>query len=124
MTSFGHSGRMIEFTYSDGQDREKVTTTPVIHKNFNKLHQTIIELNKDKYRVFIQSEDEKQTERYRSIFRDLGQEVDFEEVNHELVKGFIDNESKIAVLLRMKSLHGESEIFKRPKRIFQRKHNC
>ena len=112
LTSFGHSGRMIEFTYSDGQDQEKVTITPVIHKNFNKLHQTIIELNKDKYRVFIQSEDEKQTERYRSIFRDLGQEVDFEEVNHELVKGFIDNESKIAVF----TTH---EIFARRKRDIQ-----
>ncbi|CAG0899176.1 unnamed protein product, partial [Darwinula stevensoni] len=96
----------------NGQEINGVCSTPIIHKNFNKLHQTLIGLNKDKYRVFIQSEDEKQTERYRSIFHDLGQEVDFEEINHELYKGFIDNESKIAVF----TTH---EIFARRKRDIQ-----
>jgi transcription-repair coupling factor (superfamily II helicase) len=112
LASFGHSGRYIELFYSDGQEINGVSSTPIIHKNFNKLHQALIGLNKDKYRVFIQSEDEKQTERYRSIFHDLGQEVDFEEINHELYKGFIDNESKIAVF----TTH---EIFARRKRDIQ-----
>lgn len=87
----------------------KIESTPIIHKNFNKLFQTISDLNSDRYKVYIQSEDEKQEERYRSIFIDLGKELVFENLSHEFSKGFIDKDKKIAVF----TTH---EIFSRRKR--------
>lgn len=103
--------RLIELN-QESISTQKVTPTPIIHKNFNKLHQTIIELNNSQYKVFIMSEDENQFERYKSIFKDLGQEVVFENIAHEVSKGFIDLERKIAAF----TTH---EIFARRKREFQ-----
>jgi transcription-repair coupling factor (superfamily II helicase) len=96
----------------DSVSLRDISATPIIHKNFNKLHHSIIDLNNDGYKVYIQSEDEKQEERYRAIFIDLGQEVQFKNIAHEFSKGFIDREKKIAVF----TTH---EIFSRRKREVQ-----
>lgn len=93
----------------DSNKKINVSATPIIHKNFNKLHHSIIDFNNDGYTVYIQSEDEKQEERYRAIFIDLGQEVKFENLTHEFAKGFVDKEKKTAVF----TTH---EIFSRRKR--------
>lgn len=71
---------------------------PAIHKNFNKLYQTVEESEKKGYRVSIMSDDPIQEERYRQIFTDLGGERRFTHIQDELTHGFIDHEKKIVLL--------------------------
>lgn len=89
--------------------QHSIQPTPIIHKNFNKLHQTLVELNNQNYKLYIQAEDVNQHHRYHAIFHDLGQDISFLELNHELSQGFIDREQKIAMF----TTH---EIFARRKR--------
>lgn len=77
--------------------KNTVQPTPIIHKNFNKLHQALSELKNGGYQIYIQSEDENQHDRYRAIFHDLGESIPFMELNHELSKGFVDTTQKVAV---------------------------
>lgn len=104
--------KKIIFTTDDNAEKS-ISPAPIIHKNFNKLYQSILDLNKDEYRVFIQSEDKTQFERYDAIFKDLGkEELRFENLEHELSQGFIDHRGKIAVFT-------SHEIFARRKRDVQ-----
>jgi len=102
----------LNVVFSSLSRQDLVSNAPIIHKNFNKLHHAIIDYNQSGYQVFIQSEDENQAERYRAIFRDLGQEVDFKNIAHEFSKGFEDEVNKIVVF----TTH---EIFARRKREVQ-----
>ncbi|MCE2963127.1 MAG: transcription-repair coupling factor [Chitinophagales bacterium] len=104
--------KRIDLLHREGTTSHFVQSTPIIHKNFNKLHQVLCQLNKDEYSVFIQSEDENQHQRYRTIFHDLGQDIAFREITHEFSKGFIDSKHKVAVF----TTH---EIFARRKREIQ-----
>ena len=101
--------RLINLNHSSELSLNSNQPSPIIHKNFNKLHQVLVELTNNNYKIIIQSEDENQSQRYRAIFKDLGQGIDFIEINHELTKGFVDNQNKIAVF----TTH---EIFARRKR--------
>lgn len=93
----------------DTDSKKSIESAPHIHKNFNKLYQFVSESNKNDFRVYILSEDEKQEERYRAIFNDLGEALSFEGIAHELSRGFVDSQGKIVVL----TTH---EIFSRRKR--------
>lgn len=101
--------RIINLNHSFELSQNRIQPTPIIHKNFNKLHQVLVELSQDNYKIIIQSEDDNQHQRYRAIFKDLGKEIDFIEINHELSKGFVDSQNKVAVF----TTH---EIFARRKR--------
>lgn len=104
--------RIINLNHPTESKLSIIQPCPIIHKNFNKLHQVLVELSQYNYKIIIQSEDENQHQRYRAIFKDLGEAVDFIEINHELSKGFIDSQNKVAVF----TTH---EIFARRKREIQ-----
>lgn len=87
-----------------------IESAPLIYKNFNKLHQIIEQYQSEQYRIALMSEDEKQFERYRLIFKDLGKELDFIPIIGEFDAGFIDHNSKILFL----TTH---EIFSRNKHV-------
>ncbi|NPA37698.1 MAG: transcription-repair coupling factor [Chlorobi bacterium] len=70
---------------------------PVFHKNFDLLEENLSELNDKEYSTFILSDNPKQLERLKAIFEDKGSSILYEETNHSLHEGFIDNDNKIAV---------------------------
>jgi transcription-repair coupling factor (superfamily II helicase) len=76
----------------------EIEHTPLIHKNFNKLHQTIEEFQMKDYDIIILSDDNAQEERYRQIFIDLGGERNFKHIQGEIQKGFVDHHQKRVVL--------------------------
>jgi transcription-repair coupling factor (superfamily II helicase) len=78
--------------------KSEIAFTPLIHKNFNKLHQTIEEFDRKDYDTIILSDDNAQEERYRQIFIDLGGERKFKHIQGEIQKGFIDHHQKRVVL--------------------------
>ncbi len=67
---------------------------PVFNKNFDLLGANLIEHQKNGYRLFILSGQEKQIERLQSIFTDSNYKIRFQPVNFILHEGFIDHELK------------------------------
>ena len=78
---------------------------PLLHKNFSLLRDTLLQLQRDNYRVFILADSLKQTDRLREILRDISHEEGMEDttelflpVEHTLHEGFIDHELRLALL--------------------------
>ncbi len=84
-----------DLAFSVSQVLEFSTSSqPVFNKNFQLLGENLIELSKNKYKLFILSNQEKQIERLQSIFEDTNVKVKFNPVNFILHEGFIDHELK------------------------------
>ncbi len=68
---------------------------PVFHKNFELVSQNFQEMQKNGYRIFVLSDNERQTDRLKTIFADRKEDVSFTAVLKTLHEGFIDHELKI-----------------------------
>ena len=68
---------------------------PVFNKNFQLLGENLQKFKKDKYGLFILSNNEKQIERLKVIFRDTDMKVNFNALLFTLHSGFIDHDLKI-----------------------------
>jgi len=68
---------------------------PVFHKNFELVSKNFQEMQKDGYRIFVLSDNERQTDRLKTIFADRRENVSFTAVLKTLHEGFIDHEQKI-----------------------------
>ncbi|MGM0375554.1 MAG: transcription-repair coupling factor [Bacteroidota bacterium] len=70
---------------------------PVFRKNFELLENDLESKKKEGYQIFILSDNPRQLERLRQIFRDREKELDYREIDHALHEGFIDHDLKICV---------------------------
>ncbi len=71
------------------------SSQPVFNKNFQLLGENLQKFKKDKYGLFILSNNEKQIERLKVIFRDTEINVKFNALLFTLHAGFIDHDLKI-----------------------------
>nr|WP_321453041.1 transcription-repair coupling factor [uncultured Carboxylicivirga sp.] len=69
---------------------------PVFHKNFDLLENDLQDKSQNNFENHILSENPKQFERLKAIFSDRGIQVNYNEINHSLHEGFIDNEIFLA----------------------------
>jgi transcription-repair coupling factor (superfamily II helicase) len=69
---------------------------PAFNKNFDLLIEHLSANTQKGFKNIILSDTAKQMERLRSIFEDIGKEIDFHPINISLHEGFTDNELKIA----------------------------
>jgi|TARA_R110000782_G_scaffold237188_1_gene323330 transcription-repair coupling factor (superfamily II helicase) len=82
---------------------------PIFNKNFDLLHQDLLEKREQGYKVSVLADSSKQIERLSAIFEDIGKALDFNSVLLTLHEGFIDNDNKIA-------LYTDHQIFNRYQR--------
>lgn len=75
----------------------KTSPQPSFNKNFDLLVKNIRQNTESGYKNFIFSDNEKQIDRLRSIFKDLDTRVDFTPVPVSLHEGFIEHSLKIAL---------------------------
>ncbi len=68
---------------------------PVFHKNFELVSKNFQEMQRNGYRIFVLSDNGRQTDRLKTIFADRGEDVSFTAVLKTLHEGFIDHELKI-----------------------------
>jgi len=87
-TSFFNSTKKYEF-HSIPQ--------PLFLKNFELLSKTIEKYRNEGYLIYISTEIEKQYERLKKIFDELGYEFEIFWIEQELHEGFIDNQLKICL---------------------------
>lgn len=73
----------------------KTSVQPVFNKNFEILSKNLAENSEMGYTNLICSDNERQFERLRSIFEDIGQQVQFFPLNLVLHQGFIEHNLKI-----------------------------
>jgi transcription-repair coupling factor (superfamily II helicase) len=67
---------------------------PVFNKNFNLLTEDILQKQESGYKVFILSENEKQIERLKDIFKEINSEVKVDTLQINLHEGFIEHQEK------------------------------
>ena len=79
---------------------------PLFKKNFELLSKSIAEYQEKGYTVFLLSENPKQIQRLKDIFKSLPQKVSFIPIDNILHEGFIDNDLKIC-------LYTDHQIFER-----------
>ncbi len=65
---------------------------PLFHKNFELLQKSLLQLKVDGYALYILADSEKQTERLRNIFEEMGGGATFTPVLHTLHEGFYDDD--------------------------------
>ncbi|MDR2928643.1 MAG: transcription-repair coupling factor [Cytophagaceae bacterium] len=70
---------------------------PLFHKQFTMLEENIRDRQNNGYRVYILSDNERQLERLRQIFADKNTHLEYDELNHALHEGFIDNTLRLCV---------------------------
>ena len=70
----------------------------VYHKNFDLVSDSFIKLLQQGYKLYIASDNEKQTDRLRDIFADRGDDITFTPILHTIHEGFIDHDIKVCCL--------------------------
>lgn len=94
----------------DGNDSSllqlDIRPQPSFGRNFDLLIQDIQALQKEKYQVFLCSENARQLERFQHIFQDKQAQISFHPIYQAFTSGFIDKDLKIA-------LYTDHQIFER-----------
>ena len=85
-SSFLRDATVIEF---------KNSKQPVFNKNFDLLFENLLDNIQKGYRNIILSTSEKQIERLRAIFHDIGETIEFESLPVVLNEGFVDHDLKL-----------------------------
>ena len=67
----------------------------IYHKNFDLVSDSFSKLQQEGYKLYITSDNEKQTDRLRDIFADRGDNITFTPILHTLHEGFVDNDLKV-----------------------------
>lgn len=68
---------------------------PVFNRNFNLLTKDLETQQKKGFQTYLFAENPKQLERLRSIFEDIGTQIQFSPIQMAISQGFVDNEHKI-----------------------------
>ena len=74
------------------------TTQPLFHKNFEMLAENWLSYIEKDYKLFVLSDNPKQTERLKDIFEDKDYPIYFTPINKTLHEGFIDHDARICVM--------------------------
>lgn len=94
---------------------------PVFHKNFELLIDDLVEKQKAGYKLYILSDQKKQTDRLAAIFEQMGEDggeqIRFTAVDRTLHAGFVDHGLKLAC-------YTDHEIFERYHRVSLRSENA
>jgi len=90
---------IIEFGYQSHFTTESLEfltrQQPAFNRNFNLLIQDLKTFEKNKYQIYLFSEQPRQLERLHSIFADLQTEIQFTPVATSIHEGFIDDDLKV-----------------------------
>jgi len=70
---------------------------PLYHKNFDLVSESFRQFLSEDFTLYLLSDNEKQNERIRDIFRDRGEKIPFHAVQKTLHSGFVDYGLKICV---------------------------
>ena len=70
----------------------KTSPQPLYHKNFDLVLSSFKEYLSDAYKIYIQSDSVKQTDRIKAIFEDKGENISFTAVLKTLHEGFVDHD--------------------------------
>lgn len=70
---------------------------PLFHKNFDMVEDNIRQRQSEGYRVIILSDNERQLDRLRQIFKDREANIEYEELKRALHEGFVDHELKLCL---------------------------
>ena len=97
-----HRYKLIEFgttNYFKSQNSLNFNQSiqPVFHKNFELTAENFISTTQNGCRIFVLSDNPKQTERLKEIFADRNYQITFTPVNNTIHEGFVDHDLKIAV---------------------------
>lgn len=72
-----------------------ISPQPVFHKNFELLENDLKEKQANSFNNHILSDNPKQFERLKAIFQDRAVKVQYDEIDHSLHEGFIDNDANL-----------------------------
>ena len=67
----------------------------IYHKNFDLVSDSFAKFLQDGYKLYIASDNIKQTDRLRDIFADRGDDITFTPILHTVHAGFVDNDLKV-----------------------------
>ena len=67
----------------------------VYHKNFDLVSDSFVKFLQEGYKLYIASDNVKQTDRLRDIFADRGDDITFTPILHTVHAGFVDNDLKV-----------------------------
>ena len=67
----------------------------IYHKNFDLVSEAFDKYLQQGYKLYITSDNEKQTDRLRDIFADRGDNIAFTPILHTIHTGFVDNDIKV-----------------------------
>lgn len=67
----------------------------IYHKNFDLVSESFTKFLQQGYRLYICSDNEKQTDRLRDIFTDRGDNITFVPIIHTIHAGFVDNDLQV-----------------------------
>ena len=70
---------------------------PIFHKNFDLVSESFRKYLDEGYTLYILSDQEKQTDRIRTIFEDRGEQIPFTPVNRTIHEGFSDDSLRICL---------------------------
>jgi transcription-repair coupling factor (superfamily II helicase) len=70
---------------------------PLFHKNFDMVEANIVERQQEGYQILILSDNNRQLERLRQIFKDRGDKIHYDELQHALHEGFVDHDLKLCI---------------------------
>src|SRR5690606_37620749 len=87
----------------------KQQVQPIFNKNFDLLHQDLVNKKEQGYKVAVLADSSKQTERLTAIFDDIGKSIEFNSILLTIHEGFVDDDLKIA-------LYTDHQIFNRYQR--------
>ncbi len=71
-----------------------VALQPVFHKNFDLVGSVLKDYQARKYRIYILSDSQKQTDRIKAVFDERGDDIGFVPVDRTLHEGFVDQTLK------------------------------
>jgi transcription-repair coupling factor (superfamily II helicase) len=97
-----HSFKFVEFAHrsifeNTIEVKFKIEPQPAFNKQFDLLIDNLLNNEKDNYKTYVLSNNEKQIQRIKDIFEDKGVDIKFCSINQTINEGFVDHESRICV---------------------------
>ena len=75
----------------------ETSVQPIFHKNFDMVSSSLNDFIQRGYKIYICSDSSKQTDRLKDIFKERGDEIEFEPVDRTLHEGFVDHTMRLCI---------------------------
>ena len=75
----------------------ETSVQPIFHKNFDMVSSSLNDFIQRGYNIYICSDSSKQTDRLRDIFKERGDNIEFEPVDRTLHEGFVDHTVRMCI---------------------------